>query len=756
MTQSLNGGWTLTCLPEPAGKNPPFGVMPEMGPDLPTYLTDVPGEAQLTLLADGALPDPFYADNYYRYTDFENCGWMYQKTFRCETFPQGSRVRLTFGGVDTVADVFLNGVFLGHTENMLVEHSFDVTDALKQGEYNRISVHIFSALNYIRGKPYPVGVHGGADRIQLPYLRKAAHSVGWDIFPRMMTAGLWRDVTLEEEPPTRITQTYFSVSDADESAARLRWAVRFASDRDDLENFEIVIRGVCRDRDFGFTVKPLFPAVNGALNVARPYLWWPKGYGDANLYNVTTTLLYRGEPVDEKRERIGLRSVRLERDFTPGRQKFAFFVNGVPVFLRGTNHVPTDVFHSRAKGRVQKTVDLIDEIGCNALRSWGGGIYEDTLFYDLCDERGIFIWQDFAFGNALYPQDGSMDDNIRDEAVKLLRRIRSHPSVLLYSADNEIDMRYANMGYPDESKVYSRIANELLPGVIAQEDPYRQYLKSSPETPFGFTVNNVPEQHTWGARAWYKDDYYKHSTASFIGEAGYHGCPAPESLAKFIPEKDLWPIFNRSWAAHSTEDLRNHEGLDRIRMMAKQVKILCGKDPATLADLALVSQFAQGEAIKFFIERSLYLRPQRTGILWWNIVDGWPQISDAIVDYYYNKKLGFDFIRRAQQPVTAFFGECEGWVYPFVIANCSLTDAHVIYTVTDGDTGETLCAGEAFAPANRNTRVRGLELPVSEKRLLLIDYTVNGRRQQNHYITGFPPYSVETLRRWAEILQGLD
>ena len=184
MTQSLNGGWTLTCLPEPAGNNPPFGMMPEMGPDLPTYLTVVPGEAQLTLQADGAPPDPFYADHYYRYMAYEGCGWMYEKTFLCETFPQGSRVRLTFGGIDTVADVFLNGVFLGHTENMLVEHSFDVTDALKQGEYNRISVHIFSALNYIRCKPYPVGVQGGADRIQLPYLRKAAHSVGWDIFPR--------------------------------------------------------------------------------------------------------------------------------------------------------------------------------------------------------------------------------------------------------------------------------------------------------------------------------------------------------------------------------------------------------------------------------------------------------------------------------------------------------------------------------------------------------------------------------------------
>ncbi len=751
MKQSLNGTWNLFCHKETGGHNPPFGVLPQKSEALFSAPAAVPGEVQTDLFAAGIEPDPFFGDNYYRYIKYEACGWVYEKAF-IYTPESGNDVFLRFGGIDTVADIFLNGVFLGHTENMLTEQVFSVKEFLVPGE-NTLAVHVFSAVNFIRHKPYPVSVQGDGDRMQLPYLRKAAHSVGWDIFPRMMTAGLWRDVELCSLPPTRITETYFAVSNVGDRGARLRWAVRFASDLDDLEDFELRIEGACRDRHFGFTVKPAFTAANGSHNVTDPYLWWPSGYGEPNLYTVNVRLFYKGALMDEKTERIGLRSVKLERDFTPGQQKFQFYVNNVPVFLRGSNHVPTDVFHARAKDRAAQTADLYQELGCNVIRSWGGGIYEDDVFYDKCDENGIFIWQDFAFGNALYPQDGSMDENVAAEAEKLIKRIRSHPSVLVYAADNEIGMVYSHMEYPDADKICNRIAEEVLRTAVSQHDPYRQLLQSSPEVPFGFTVDNVPEQHTWGARAWYKDDYYKHSSASFIGEAGYHGCPAEESLRRFIPEEDLWPPFNRSWAAHSTEDLRTNEGLGRIRLMTDQAELLCGHKAKDLDELVLVSQFAQAEAVKFFIERSLYLRPKRTGVIWWNAIDGWPQISDAVVDHYGRRKQAFEVIRRAQRPVTAFIGECSGWDYPFVIANCTLADANVAYEISDADTGETLLSGETAAPANRNTHVGSLRMPVSAKRLLLIRYTVNGEEQINHYITGFPPYDTDTLRRWREKLE---
>ena len=749
MTQKLNGRWELYCHKEKGGKNPPFGVLPPKEAAAFHIPAAVPGEAQLDLFAAGKTPDPFFADNYYSYIPYESCGWVYEKTFDYTPPENGNEVFLRFGGIDTIADIFLNGKCVGHTENMLTEQVFSVREVLRSGE-NTLAVHIFSAVNFIRQKPYPVNVHGGGDRIQLPYLRKAAHSVGWDIFPRMMTAGLWRDVELYDVPATRITQTYFAVSDVCEGRARLRWAVRFASDADDPADFEVKISAVCGEHTFGFSVKPVFTALNGSYTVEDPLLWWPKGYGEQHLYIVTTALYYKGALADAKTEKIGLRSVKLERDFTPGQQKFQFYVNNEPVFLRGSNHVPTDVFHSRAKGRIEKTVSMLSELGCNVIRSWGGGIYEDDLFYEKCDENGIFIWQDFAFGNALYPQDGHMDGNIAEEAEKLVKRIRNHACLLIYAADNEIDMRYVNMDFPEARVTENRIALFVLPNVLSQHDPYRQYLRSSPEAPFGFALTNVPEQHTWGARAWYKDDFYKHSSAAFIGEAGYHGCPAKESLAKFIPEEDLWPVLNRSYAAHSTEDLRTGEGLDRIRMMLKQVRILCGRDAESLDELILVSQFAQAEAVKFFIERSLFLRPRRTGVIWWNLADGWPQISDAVVDYYYNKKMAFDVIRRSQYPVTAFIGECSGWEYPLVIANCTLEDAAVEYTVSDADTGEALCKGKKTAPANRNTAAGGMQIPTSAKRLLKIEYTVNGIKQTNHFITGFPPYDTETLRRWAE------
>ena len=251
MRKSLNGVWELYCLKETGGKNPPFGVMPGLSNSFLTLSANVPGEVQLDLEQNGVEPDPFYSDNYYSYIKYENCGWVYRKTFdfSAADSADGSELVLRFDGIDAVADVFLNGVLLGHTENMLVEHEFIADGIIKDGE-NDLTVHIFSTFDFIRQKDYPVGVHGSGDRMQLPYVRKAPHSFGWDIFPRMLTAGLWRDVYLFSRKKTRITETYFAVSSVNENGARLRWAVRFDTDCNELDGFEIKISANCKENSF--------------------------------------------------------------------------------------------------------------------------------------------------------------------------------------------------------------------------------------------------------------------------------------------------------------------------------------------------------------------------------------------------------------------------------------------------------------------------------------------------------------------------
>ena len=749
MKISLNGTWQLYCIEEKGGKNPRYGWPPDTEHCLHALEAQVPGNVQLDMHRAGLTPDPFFGDNYYEYIKYEHCSFAYCRTFMVDEIPEGEEMVLRFDGIDTVADVFLNGEWIGHPEDMFVEHEWKVTDLLRKGE-NSVIVCIYSAMHYVREKEYPVGMIGTANRNQISYIRKAPHCFGWDIAPRIVTAGLWRDVTLYSRKKTRLTQTYFAVSAASEANATLRWAFRFTSDAPDLEDFRITVEGVCGDASFSFAVKPNFSSMNGTHNVRDPKLWWPKGYGEANLYTVTTKLWKGDAVVDEKTETIGLRSIRLERDFTPGQQKFCFWVNETPIFCRGTNWVPMDAFHSRAKERVPAAVKLIAESGCNIIRCWGGGIYEDSLLYDLCDREGIMIWQDFAMGNTTYPQDGSIDAVLSDEIEKFLCRVRNHPCICLYASDNEVDQKNMAFGYPEYRVRYNRIAFELLPKLLQAHDPYRFYVRSSPEVPDGFNLDNVPEQHTWGARAWYKDPYYRDSTASFIGEAGYHGCPAPESIRRFIPAEDLWPMRNRSWEAHSTDDLRYTSSSGRNQLMERQVKLLFGTVPEDLETFSFLSQVSQAEAIKFFIERARALKWNRTGIIWWNMIDCWPQISDAVVDYYYVKKLAYTWITHSQTPVLVFVGEASGWSYPIFITNDTRKTAEVTFTITDADTDAVVAQGSRSVAAGEKVQAGSLGIMVSEKRCLLIDYTVNGVSFKNHYLTGMPPYDGETMRRWAD------
>lgn len=757
MKLSLNGTWQLYCLAGNTYKKPRYGWVPDTEHVQHSLTGQVPGNVQLDLHAAGLTPDPFYADNYYQYMKYEACTFVYARSFTIDELPAGEEMILRFDGIDTVADVFVNGEWVGHTEDMFVEQEMNVSAVLRPGE-NTVMVTIYPAMHYIREMDYPVGMIGTADRNQISYIRKAAHCFGWDIAPRLVTAGIWRDVTLYSRKKTRLTETYFACSAANEATATLRWAVRFQSTDGDLLNYRITMEATCGDHSFTISCRPSHISMNGEYTVRAPKLWWPKGYGEQNLYTVTTRLwredklLGENKLLDEKTERIGLRHIRLERDFTPGAQKFCFYVNGERIFCRGTNWVPMDAFHSRAKERIPAAVGLITDCGCNIIRCWGGGIYEDDLLYDLCDREGILIWQDFAMGNTTYPQDGSLDNVLSDEIEKLLRRIRNHPCVCLYASDNEIDQKNMAFDYPEYRVRYNRISKELLPRLLQAHDPYRYYVCSSPEVPEGFTLDNVPEQHTWGPRAWYKDPYYRDCTAAFIGEAGYHGCPAPESIAKFIPPEDIWPTRNRSWAAHSTENLLYTAGHGRNELMKDQVKLLFGVDPETLdlAAFSFLSQVSQAEALKFFIERARALKWDRTGIIWWNMIDCWPQISDAVVDYYYNKKLAYHYIKASQKDVLVFVGEASGWYYPLYATNDTREVHHVRWTITDGDTDVVVHQGQVTLLPGEKKQVANLRIMVSEKRCLLIDIHTDGERYRNHYLTGLPPYDGDWMRRMVD------
>ncbi len=759
MRISLNGDWRLTFFPETTGAPAdPEGISRGGFDEIPAK---VPGEAVLDLMRAGREPDPFYGENLYRYRKYEFCRWMYRRSFIA---PEGEqRLNLHFEGVNTVAEVFVNGVSLGRCYNMFIPHDFDVTDRVRRGVENDVAVVIFSPVNEARKYDFPVSISSGEHTDEYAVLRMPPHSFGWDIMPRLLSAGLWRSVWLESVNGTRLTQTYYATADvtADGPAprARLIYKYRFVTDAASLDSFSVRVTGRCGESVFSAEGPARFVSGEGEILVRDPRLWWPRGYGESALYDVTMELLRDGVVADAVQERIGLRVLDLEMNPAPGDEgEFLVKANGVPILCKGSNWVPLDALHSRDASRYEMAVGLWRDMGCNILRCWGGNVYEDDRFYELCDEAGIMVWQDFAMACSIYPQDEGFLRRIHDEAAAVIRRRRNHPCLLLWAGDNEVDEAYHWKGYRRGSNRYNAVTREALPLAVRENDPYRAYLPSSPYIPDGLVRYSTPEQHNWGARAWYKDDEYKHTTAHFVSECGYHGCPDPESLREFLPSEELWPMTRGgTWTTHNTENKENTtRSYDRNDLMRRQLVSFCGEMPEDLEAFALLSQFSQAEAVKFFVERTRIKKWRRTGLIWWNMLDGWPQISDAVVDWYGRKKLAYTWLKRVHRPVCLMADEVVGWKQRIVLGNDSRESGSVSWCVSDADTGETLLSGAALSPANENLTVGELDVIPGARRLLLLEWTWDGRKYRNHYLCGFSPFPKEDLLRWAEMLLHLE
>ena len=748
---SLNGNWTLY-----------YELETERTKTEPAYLrgnaphisATVPGNVELDLFRAGIEPDPFYAENIYRFRRYEFYCWQFERTVTVEK--NDKKYELVFEGLNCFADVYVNDVPVGTAANAMIAHRFDVTRALKNGE-NLITVRISSALNRLRGMNVPayVGTH---ETGQYMMLRMPPSSFGWDIMGRFLSAGMWRGVRIEELDSTRITDLYFATkSISGNGTARIALRYWWTTDDPIPDGYTLECEGRCAGS--AFRIEKTMGFTDGVFDFAIPdaRLWWPKGYGDAALYTVTTTLKKNGEALDSRIDRIGVRRVRVEHVMKPGDEgEFKVIVNDVPVFLKGTNWVPLDALHSRDAERLRRVHDLLEDAHCNVIRCWGGNVYEDNAFFDLCDERGMLVWQDFAMACARYSQESSFTAQIEEEASSVIKKLRNHPSILLWAGDNEVDEGLTDSGFAD-GNTYNSITREVLPRCVRMHDPFRWYLPSSPYIDKGIPRYDVPEQHNWGARAYFKDDFYKHTRAHFISECGYHGCPAVSSLKRYIPEEDLSrPYDNDVWDTHCTDYIRiSRRGYSRIGLMRDQVDILFGSVPDDLGRFAALSQISQAEAKKFFIERARMKKWRRTGIIWWNMMDGWPQISDAVVDYYFKKKLAYYYIRRSQNEVCVMMDELVNWGHDVYAVNDTLKDRRVSVAITDSGTGMTVFEGTYDCPANSSVVIGNIREMAGRQKLYLIRYSYDGAEYGNHYISGYPSYDADEMLAWVDEIRRL-
>lgn len=766
-TVSLDGAWRLSYGPQRAdGPRTPD----ELAAAKPTWTAvdaTVPGNVEIDLMKAGKLPDLAVGNNIYLLRDLEYDQWWYQRSFATPKRHGAGRIDLVFEGIDCVSAVFLNGKLLGEPRNMFIAHRFDVTDLLRpEGVANELTVRIDSAVlagRQHRPEPVEAAFMGNWESLSI---RKAPHMYGWDIAPRVVSAGLWRGVRLEAVPSTRWTDVYFTTLKTEPAARKANVLVdwNFVSDQSDIDAWQVRLTLVRNGKTVHTSTRPVVnPHDRARFDVGGADLWWPRGYGDHPLYDLTLELLGKdGRILDTWRQAVGLRTIKLVRsDITtpenPG--EFAFFVNGEKIYVKGSNWVPLDSLHSRDKQHLPEAFALVTDLNCNMLRCWGGNVYEDNDFFDLCDQNGVMVWQDFAMACAIYPQDDAFAAVIRDEAAAVVRKLRNHPSLALWAGNNEIDDAYSDGWFGVRLDPNTdRLSRHVLPEVVRETDPLRDYLPSSPyHSPALVAAGNLsrlkPEDHLWGPRDDFKGKFYTTSPAHFVSETGYHGCPDRKSLEQMMEPNFVWPWQNNEqWLTHAVRPLPNITAYNyRIPLMAKQTAVLFSNVPENLDDFVLASQISQAEAMKFFIKLSRSSKWKRTGILWWNVRDCWPIISDAIVDFYGRKKLAYRYIQRVQADVCAMCGEPESGHHPLVVVNDTLTEAKGHAAVRDLDTGKVLF--DADFRVDRNGRAVVGTLPQADKPAMwLIEWNVGGQRYRNHYLAGPRPFNLNDYKRWLKSL----
>ena len=770
----LDGAWTLDYFPQPLS-----GAVRSLSiPAHETLTATVPGNCEWELVKAGLVKDPEKGLNALAFRKYEGYQWLYTRTFdaRACDGADGSRAELVFDGVDTLADVFLNGAKIGECANMLVARRFDVTGKLKDGA-NTVQVLIRSAfLEAQSGEVGELGYHmGSADREPI---RKAAYMSGWDIFPRINCAGIWRGVRLSYLPPVRIEHPVWIFGDVDVGKRTANIKVQFRAVGpmsvfmlDHKVRFALSRKGETR-----FSAeRTLSAGLSGFGFVAEEGLheadfWWPRGMGEPALYDARIEIVAPdGKVLATDSRRVGVRQFSLEtRDITSESEgEFLLRVNGEKCFVRGSNWVPLDAFPCRQAERIPAALELWRDTNCNMVRVWGGGVYEPQAFFDWCDENGVMVWQDFMMACTAYPQTDEFARTIADEVRQVVAEFRNHASLALWCGNNEDDNATIGYSFPAHQRDPNgdRISRRTIPQVLWEMDVTRPYLPSSPfcsSAAFRRTAGR-PEEHLWGNRDCHKTDYLTRNPACFVSETGFHGCPNRASLERMMSPDCVYPWtevtnggadpvedfhFNDEWqhkASNPLLDRHDKWGLRRNANMTKLTKSFFGDVPRELDDFIDASQLAQAEGMKILIEsfRAHKFRG-KNGLVWWNMRDGWPILSDGIVDSFGGRKRAYWAIRNVQRNQLALILD-DGSV---VAVNDAREPVRGEVRVTDRLSGEVRFERTYEVPANAAVTVG--RVTWSGRGILDLDYVQGGERQYNWFLYGDFPFDLKETRTWLD------
>lgn len=616
----------------------------------------VPGSVYSFLLDAGLMEDPYYRDRELDALKRMEEDYTFSRTFIADTALTGCVHQiLRFEGIDTLADVYLNGVLLGRTDNMHITWEFDVKGILKEGE-NELVVEIDSPVRYIRQEDEKYHLGGSTECMRgFPHLRKAHCMFGWDWGPRLPDAGIWRSVVLEGWNESRIEEIRIrqvhkaagacdvpargteSVSECVPGGAALSPAARKEAQTcveltvEVLQSGELPVVITLTGPD-GTSVK----LENGKPYLIRqPKLWWPNGLGEQPLYEVKAVLQEDSGEGSSVLRRIGLRTMNMKREKDQWGETFAMEVNGRSVFSMGADYIPEDNILSRMnKERTRALLEICRQSHFNVIRVWGGGIYPADWFYDLCDEMGLVVWQDMMFACANYRITDDFVASITAEITQNVRRVRHHASLGLWCGNNEMEQFALERGFDgdDITAADYLIQNEYITRrIVEAEDPDAFYWPSSPSSGGKYDLPQDPDRgdvHFWAV--WhagvpftaYRDYYFR-----YMSEFGFQSFPCMETIRSFTEEEDR-NIFSYVMEMHQ----RNSGANGKILQYLSATYLY----PTDFDLLVYASQLLQADAIRYGVE---HLRRNRDddrcmGAVYWQLNDIWPVASWASVDWY--------------------------------------------------------------------------------------------------------------------------
>jgi beta-mannosidase len=751
----------------------------------------VPGNVEIDLVRAGLIVDPFPQDDVNALRPWQQVDdWRYETQFDAPDFAPDAGCELVFEGIDTIADVALNHENILRCENMFLEYRMDVKDRLKP-RANTLSVRIYSIDLFARRFPwFPNQVAAQTHRVRA-HIRKAACMWGWDNAPRVVAAGIWKPVYLQPISPIRFSDVYVFTKKVypEKSVVGVHWHI---------ETPDIDISGYRLEILFeenGGTVQRLeldVDFIHGQtyLTLENPSLWWPYGYGKPVLHTVRLTLRKDGCVLAEWQTLYGIREIELKRTSIMdgnGGGEFIFRCNGKNIYCRGTNWKPLDPLPSRAPGKMQRALELLSDLHCNMVRVWGGGMYEDRSFYDYCDRHGILVWQDFMQANMVPPQDEAFQEIMAAEAEHIIRRLRNHTSIALWCGDNEIDLIFLSDTPPSMLPSENVISRKVLKSAVAANDPYRPYVESSPYvddeiiTGLGlekYATNRAysmqPSIHFAPAE---EEDYRRACRAvrgRFIAELN-RLVSFSEDKAIFGRELDrmkrVWELSLDSSGTRYKADF--FQGVDDPRhqvdnyfakllgLMMRRAHAFFGRpfDLNAPDDLVLANNTFLADRAKFVVEYFRANKWDKTGVLWWSLLDMHPMAFQfSAVDSNFCKKKHYYWLRQSQQPVCVIACESKDEArVGLYICNDTLESVEGscrVHEITAGNERKEILS-EKFAAASNCSVLLGNVEELKSKSLFIIEWTIDGTTSFNHYLGGKPPYDFETLKVWNSHLDKL-